>query len=86
MDKTLDGRRTTAWNSQGRRAELVLRYTFERPVHLGRISVVNGWVHRTRANGDLYQLNQRVAEFTVATDQRTETWRLEDVRPDFRRS
>jgi hypothetical protein len=74
----LDGDRATAWNSNGdKQASNVgvrLTFTFDGPVRLARITLVNGYV-RSKV---LFDGNERVAKFTVATDAGQVPWDLKD--------
>jgi hypothetical protein len=81
---TLDGRATTAWNSDGQGAGASLTYTFATPVDLTSITVLNGYQKALRTSGgksvDLYALNQRVKALRVVTDAGSVAWTLRDDR------
>jgi hypothetical protein len=74
----LDGDRTTAWNSGGDKLDsnvgVRLTFTFDRPVRLARINLINGYV-RTKV---LFDGNERVARFTVGTGSGEVAWDLKD--------
>jgi hypothetical protein len=81
---TLDGRATTAWNSDGQGAGAVLTYTFAAPVDLTSITLLNGYQKVLRTSGghsvDLFALNQRVRVLRVVTDGGAVGWTLRDDR------
>jgi hypothetical protein len=72
---TLDGARSTAWNSDGKRVGVRLTFRFDRPQRLRRITVVNGYARTAK----LFRQNARVARFTVRTDHAERSWTLRDV-------
>jgi arabinofuranan 3-O-arabinosyltransferase len=79
VSKTLDGDPATAWNSNGARIPsnvgVRLTYTFDRPVRLARITVINGYAHTPTD----YRNNQRVKRCTVLTDAGSRDWSLADT-------
>jgi hypothetical protein len=81
---TLDGRATTAWNSDGQGAGATLTYRFATPVDLTSITVLNGYQKvLTGSDGrtvDLFALNQRVKALRVVTDGGSVGWTLRDDR------
>lgn len=85
---TLDGRPETAWNSDGRRdgkgPGMALTYTFDAPVDVQSVTVLNGYQKLTPRSGkpalDLYPINARVRTVRVVTDGGSATWNLKDVR------
>jgi hypothetical protein len=82
--KTLDGRPETAWNSRGQGAGAWLAYTFDAPVDLASITVLNGY-QKTRPGKDggvvdLFALNERVRAVRVVTDGGSVEWTLRDDR------
>jgi hypothetical protein len=81
---TLDGHPETAWNSDGQGAGASLTYTFDSPVDLRSITVLNGYQKVLTGSGgkrvDLFQLNERVRTFKIVTDGGTAVWTLRDVR------
>lgn len=85
---TLDGDPTTAWNSDGATPEgrlPTLTYTFDAPVDLRDVTVLNGYQKMLRRTGraplDLFGANARVHRVRVVTDAGTWTWDLTDTRP-----
>jgi hypothetical protein len=75
---TLDGNRSTAWNSHGETEPnegVRLTYTFDKPVKLVRITVVNGYAR----NATLFRGNERVKKLTVTTDAGATPWTLKDT-------
>jgi double zinc ribbon protein len=68
---TLDGNPRTAWNSHGAvdggGIGQTLTYRFSRPVHLVRISLVNGYAKTARLRTD----NSRIRGVVIRTDQRS---------------
>jgi hypothetical protein len=81
---TLDGRRQTAWNSDGQGVGATLTYTFSSPVDLRSLTVLNGYQKVLRGSSgatvDLYALNERVRTLTVVTDAGRVSWNLRDDR------
>jgi Nicotine adenine dinucleotide glycohydrolase (NADase) len=79
VTNTLDGDRTTCWQSAGDQLEsnvgVQLTYQFPEPVRIARITLVNGWA---RSPAD-FQNNQRVARASVNTDAGTTIWRVRDT-------
>jgi hypothetical protein len=73
-----DGNRATAWNSNGDRLDsnvgVSVTFTFDRPVKLARITMINGYV-RTKV---LYRGNERVARLTVQADSAEAAWDVKD--------
>lgn len=76
---TLDGDPATGWHSDGKRLPsnvgVRLRYAFDPPVRLGRITMVNGFA---RSPPD-YRNNERVARMRVETGAASITWELPDT-------
>jgi hypothetical protein len=76
---TLDGDRTTAWHSDGRKVPntigITLSFRFNRPVRLARIAIVSGFARSTTD----YTNNQRMARASVQTDAGTKSWKLADT-------
>ncbi|HEU5110195.1 MAG TPA: hypothetical protein VFT95_16770 [Micromonosporaceae bacterium] len=74
----LDGKRATAWNSNGDRLDSNVgqrvTFTFDRPVNLARVTIINGYV-RTPV---LFKGNERVAKMTIQTDAGKAQWDLAD--------
>jgi ribosomal protein L37E len=73
-----DGSRATAWNSHGENQDsnvgVTVTFTFDRPVKLARITMINGYVRRK----DLFQGNERVAKLTVQADAAEAAWDVRD--------
>jgi hypothetical protein len=86
-DNTLDGKVSTAWNSDGKAdgagPGITLTYTFDAPVDLRSVSLTNGYQKVIKSNGknrDLYTANSRVKQVKVVTDGGEWTWNLQDAR------
>jgi uncharacterized OB-fold protein len=75
---TMDGKRSTAWNSNGDRLDSNvgqrLTYTFSKPVKLARVTIVNGYAR----SPTLFKGNERVAKMTLQTDAGQAQWDLAD--------
>jgi hypothetical protein len=75
---TLDGDRTTAWNSDGKRVGdgigVTLTYTFAQPVELRRVVVENGYAK----SPDVYTWNERVRELEVDTGSSRDVFLISD--------
>jgi hypothetical protein len=74
---TLDGDPSTAWNHDGVAdgdpegvppTGVILTFTFDGPVHVVGLGVVNGYVRTSGTGEDLFVANQRVAEAQVRGD------------------
>ena len=78
----LDGDRTTAWNSNGDKVGsgegVVLTFTFEGPLRLRGVALLNGYQKTTKDGKNLYKANGRVSGFTVVTDNSTKEWKVKD--------
>lgn len=83
---TLDGKRDTAWNSNGDEdgpgEGITLTYTFAEPVDLRTIAVANGYQKTLGGTKpkDLYTENSRLRRVTVTVDDGSFTWDLRDTR------
>lgn len=78
---TLDGLDSTAWNSNGARdgqVGLTLVYTFDTPVDVRRIDVLNGYVRNPEGDPSVYSRNARLREVVVRTDETQTRWTLDD--------
>jgi hypothetical protein len=77
---TVDGDRTTAWNSDGKRVGdgvgVTLTYTFAQPVQLRHVVVENGYAK----SPEVYGWNERVRELEVDSGSRQEVFTLNDTK------
>jgi len=64
VENTLDRDRTTAWNGVGPSSGAVLTYSFERPVRLDRIELLNGYAK----TADAFAENARLKVVSIVTD------------------
>jgi ribosomal protein L40E len=83
--ETLDGDRSTAWNSRGNGVGAELVYAFDSPVDLRRITVLNGYQlieNRGGTSFDHYPANARVQTLRVTTPTNTWLWNLRDERAE----
>jgi ribosomal protein L37E len=76
---TIDGNPATAWQSHGKppsgNVGVRLTYTFDRPVKLARITLVNGYAQSAASFGR----NERLKSATVTTDSGSQDWHLPDT-------
>jgi hypothetical protein len=79
IQKTLDGREDTAWQSAGKQAGVTLTYTFDTPVDLRSITVRNGAVRSPERGRKSYPINARLRQVTVRTESGQRTWQLQDT-------
>ncbi len=84
---TLDGKPSTAWNSDGAQdgpgPGITLTYGFDRPVDLRTITVTNGYQKTVTSDGekvDLFAANSRLKRVTIVTDAGRWTWDLKDTK------
>jgi hypothetical protein len=79
VQNTIDGKRETAWHSGGHliptNVGVEVRFAFNRPVKLARITVVNGFA---RSDTD-FTNNHRVQKMRVRTEAAEHSWNMADT-------